>query len=261
LTNWRKVDSTAIFLIKRGTIMGRLFLGFLLIGAAIVTIFVLISAANDTSSNGLFKSLVCQPGEKFTEVLGDYITDSNGGRGRQTNYYCDNGDGGRRDVTFSVFGIIFAAFGIPLVAGILMMIWGGFALARRQRNAILSMVGNAVSGGFVPSGTTVNFGTAPITPAPSDPNNPFPFDQPGVPVRTATVFTINGQQVAPAQLNPQMAQLVQQVLSGLNVGMSHMDWSKIGLSERLQQLQDARSKNLITEEEFQRLRQHLLDGQ
>jgi hypothetical protein len=246
--------------------MGRLFLGFLLIGAAIVIIFVLISAANDTTSNGLFKSLVCQPGEKFTEVLGGYVTDSNGGRGRQTNFYCDNGDGGRRDVTFSVFGIIFAGFGIPLVAGILMMIWGGFALARRQRNAMLSMVGNVMSGGFVPSGTTVNFGATNFGPAnpgaaPTDPNNPFPFDQSGVPVRTATVFTINGQQVTPAQLNPQMAQLVQQVLSGLNVGMSHMDWSKIGLSERLQQLQDARNKNLITEEEFQRLRQHLLDGQ
>jgi len=54
--------------------------------------------------------------------------------------------------------------------------------------------------------------------------------------------------------------LVQQVLSGLNANMSHLEWGKISLADRLQQLQDARNKNLITEDEFQRLRQHLLDS-
>jgi hypothetical protein len=90
----------------------------------------------------------------------------------------------------------------------------------------------------------------------------YTFDsQPG---QTATVVTVNGQQVQGdlSSLPPETANLIRQMLGGLNLSTSQMSAlsQKTDLKDRLRQLQEARDANLITQEEYDRVRQQILDS-
>lgn len=231
--------------------MIRVILGILLTVAAFFLLFSFIDGSPTVQN--LITVLVCKPGEQFVEERGDTVGDAFGrNRGQELAYYCANQVGGQRDVTE---GVIFVAIGslvIPLLLGVVFIISGIVGMVRgARRRAVSSVVGNPASfGGFDAQRKTPFVSTY-----------EFDFRQPG---QSATVVTMNGKQISPSELPNDTAQLVNEVLSNLGGIMDNAQtWTPTtggSLTEKLQQLQDAKDKGLISQDEYDRLRQEILDN-
>jgi hypothetical protein len=72
-----------------------------------------------------------------------------------------------------------------------------------------------------------------------------------------SVVTVTGHQVD--SLPPEAAEVIRQVLGGFQASASQFAMSG-DLASRLRQLQEARDANLIYEDEYNRLRQQILDA-
>jgi hypothetical protein len=231
--------------------MIRVILGILLTVGAFYLLLSFIQGS--PTVNTLLTGLVCKPGEQFSQEIGDTVANDFGrNRGQELAYYCINQVGGRRDVTEGVIFVAIGGFVIPLLMGIGLVIASIVGMVRgSQQRAAAAVVGNPASfGGFTNQPKT-----------PSATAYEFDFSQPG---QSATVITMNGQQVSPSDLPADTAQLVNQVLDnmGAMIGDAKV-WTMTtagSLTEKLQQLQDAKDKGLISQEEFDRLRQEILDG-
>jgi hypothetical protein len=232
--------------------MIRIFLGILLILAASLLLLSFIEGS--PLANNLLTLLVCKPGEQFAQELGGNVGDAFGrNRGQELHYYCTNASGVQRDVTE---GVIFAGIGgfiLPLLLGLLFLLWGIFGIARGRSRRADEVVG-------VPTASTfTGFGQPSVTASTYE----FNFDQPG---KSATVITMNGQQVSQSDLPHDTAQLVNQVLDNMGAMMNNVNpkvWTMTtggDLTDKLRQLQDAKDQGLISQDEYDRLRKEILDN-
>ncbi len=235
--------------------MLRLLLGILLMGASFVLLFMFIA---DPSENSLAQqvqtALHCQPGETFVQELGRYIDNfGTSSDGRELTYYCEDAEGERRDVTGEGVITIMAGFAVPFVLGLLFLLWGIFAIFWKVMRKLSENVVGTMGGGVMPSNQPQMFYT----------------DVSGQPRTTSTsVYTVNGQPMNAADIPPEKMEQIQNVLKtfGMNVPqsgvMSTMNPNAdagANLVAQLKQLEDARNQNLITQEEYDRLRKEILD--
>jgi hypothetical protein len=170
-------------------------------------------------------------------------------------YYCVNDTGARREVTVEGIGIGAIAFIFPFLFGLFLLLWGISGMIRGRSRRMDEVVGVPTASTFAGLGGPIS------TPKVTTSTYEFDFDQPG---KSATVITMNGQQVTQADLPPETAQLVNQVLNNLGGMMnSASTWTMPtggDLTDKLRQLQDAKDKGLLSQDEYDRLRQEILDN-
>jgi hypothetical protein len=215
---------------KLGCLFGIL---LIVIGFAALFAFTIIAPevrAQNESVATLQNALFCNPGEKYVEVLGGRVTDSFGrNAGRAFSAYCEDSEGQQRDATGRSVAIMAGAFAVPFLLGLSLALGSLIAMFRR---------------GSKPAAT-----------------NAFPTTilatQSGEGFSQVSVVTVTGHQVD--SLPPEAAEVIRQVLGGFQASASQFAMSG-DLASRLRQLQEARDANLIYEDEYNRLRQQILDA-
>jgi hypothetical protein len=208
--------------------------GVLLIVVAFTALFFFTvvppeARAQNPSIASLQNALFCNPNEQYVEVLGGRVTDSFGrNAGRAYSAYCEDLEGQQRAATGRSFAIMAGAFAIPFLVGLALAVGSLIAMVSRgSRRAARSAL--------------------PVTVFP--PQTGEGFSQ-------VSVVTVNGQQVD--SLPPEAAEVIRQVFDGFQASASQFATSG-DLAGKLKQLQEARDANLISEAEFNRLRQQILD--
>lgn len=215
--------------------MFRIVLGFLLIVAAISSFMFLLQDVDDSPALAeVLDSLHCRPGETIRQTFGGASSINFRVNGRAVAYTCINDARVERDVTAGVMLTIFAGFGVPLVTAILFIIWGAVGHTRRAARRLLATDDLGTFSGAVLAG-----------------------DDGRVTFRTGSR---DRDTVQPANLPPAAARLVQQLLEGMSSAGLNAAVSGGDLADRLEQLQEARDRGFITEDEYQRLRQRILDS-
>ena len=215
---------------KLGCLAGVL---LIIVGFAALFFFTIIppeTRAQDASIVNLQNALFCKPNERYVEVLGGYVTNSSGSSaGRSFSAYCENVEGQRREVTGRSFAIMAGAFAVPFLVGLVLCMVSLVALVNRgKRTAMQSVVPISVFG-----------------------------SQPGESFSKVSVVTVNGQPVD--NIPPEAAEVLRQVMGGFQTTASQFASGSNDLAGKLRQLQEARDAGLITEEEFSRLRQQIMD--
>ncbi len=253
--------------------MVRLIVGIVLMVLAFVELFLFIGGPENKLVADVMTSVICQRGERFTQVLGGYVYGSEGG-GQSFTFYCNDEAGNQRDVTGEGVLIGILGYVAPFILGLLLVILGPIGMARGRRNAATVGSGVGFTTGKASSSTTDPFGN-PIN------VGDFQSFSSGQQVSSATVFTVDGKQVNMGDLPPEMVERMQQAVKQVNMGnlspeMAQRIQDALGrlgtmmengnfvmqggdLTHKLEQLKEARDKNLITEEEYQRLRKAILD--
>jgi hypothetical protein len=231
----------------------RIILGIILVVVAFVELFLFISGPENKLVADVMTALACRSGERFTQVLGGYSYNSDGTGGQSFSFYCQDEAGNQRDVTGQGILIGVGGYIVPFLTGLLLLIVGPIGMARRRMKTVMN--------------TNIGFTSTPTT-AQTDPfGNPINARDfqagtaAGQSVHSSTIVTLGGKQMNLADLPPETAQLVQQMLGKLG---SLADSGNIvvqggDLTHKLQQLQEARDKNLITQEEYDHLRKAILD--
>ncbi|MEZ4670015.1 MAG: SHOCT domain-containing protein [Anaerolineae bacterium] len=185
---------------------------------------------------------LCQPGEKLIEENGGTTYTPGQGYASTAILYCENNEGQRREVTgefanqllgqvgdvvsnvFGGLGRTFMFVGLMMV-GIVFIIIG--SIANMRRRVMRDAFGNPLVGQSFSGATTVNVGGKDVTTTPE----------------VARYL--------------QRAQVVHTSTPSINV----VSTSEAGgdLKSRLSQLEEARKAGLLSQEEFDRLRQQILD--
>jgi hypothetical protein len=200
-----------------------LIFGIVLMAFAMVVLFMSISNAPQTTA--ISQSLVCESGEKYVEVLGSVVRDGTRTLGREFSAFCE-GDGTRREVTPQAFALKAAMFVVPFLLGLFLFL---IAIFRITTRATRSFIGRAVATSAV-------------------------VTRPG---QSVSRITINGQEVD--QMPPEVDQMLKG-LFGESFAAQNGGQNRASLTDRLRQLQEARDAGLISRDEYERVRQQILDS-
>jgi len=210
-----------------------LLIGIILMAFAMVILFMSISNAPQTTA--ISQALVCEPGEKYSEALGRSVYSGTESMGREFFAYCE-GDGSRREVTPQAFLVKAGMFAIPFVGGLLLFIVGIFVMTWRGTRSIMKQVVTASSTG-----------------------NPVVVTRSGQPVSRVI---INGKAVdqMPADIDQMLKGFFGDDFQAGSTGNIAPAQGSGNLADRLRQVQEARDAGLISKEEFERVRQQILDS-
>jgi hypothetical protein len=129
-------------------------------------------------------------------------------------------DGSRRDVTPQAFAVKAGMFAVPFVLGLLLFVFGIFVMVWRGSRSLIGQVVTATTSGS------------------------------GQPV---SKIIVNGQPV------DSMPPEIDQMLKGF-FGDSTQPQNRANLTDRLRQLQEAYDARLISKDEYERVRQQILDS-
>lgn len=240
--------------------MLRLLLGILLIGASFVLLFMFIGdPANSPLAQQIQTAMHCKSGETFIQEIGSYVDNfGTSSDGFEFNFYCEDAEGEQRDVTGEGITTIIIAFTAPFIIGLLLAMWGIFAMVFKGMRKLSQDIVGTAGGGVMPGGQPQMFY-----------NNLS-----GQPVRTssATYMTVDGKQINPNDIPPEKMQQIQDVFKSFGMtlppnatgSVTTNSYNMTGnagadLVTQLRQLEDAKTQNLITQEEYDRLRKEILD--
>jgi|GEM_PF-3330313 len=227
--------------------MRKLF-GVLLILVAIAALLVLVvvpmlPGSNDNPAVPNFMgSILCEAGER-AEIEVVFTTD-NDGTGYTPYTTCIGREGQRTDASGKHLGIAVIAFVVPFLIGLFTLIFSPRRLRREVTDAwdiggevvqtARSVFGEVktVSGGF-----TSGFGS------------------PQVEVKDG-LLNVDGVEIRMDGIRPDQVKLFQGVSAGMMGGSAS---SASSLAERLKEIQEALNAGLISQAEYDRLRQEILD--
>lgn len=220
--------------------MLRIILGGFLMLFSLGLLGALVAGPDFAPTKAVMTTINCKAGETYVQELGAYTPNTSnpsGGGGRSVAFYCQDSAGNQRDVTGTSIVIMIAAFVLPFLAGLALTMLGIFSLTRRGMNAIFNSVGVDASAA-----------------------SPFMVRQPETSV---TYMQVDATDMNQTNLPPHVLQILQQMMQGVgtNVQMQGANpQAPTGdLTSALRQVQSARENGLITEEEYLRLRQEILD--
>lgn len=171
---------------------------------------------------------LCKPGETLDVVQGASSYTPGSGSGRPTSYFCVDADGNRRDVTGDFVDDLFGSAG-GFVGGLFNGILGTFLWGGLMTLGIIFMVFGMISRRMSGKMPTIGGGVV-------------------LPTGTYTSGTVLGSSSAPYTPPPSPS------FGTPAAGKTPP------LAERLKQLEDARAAGLISQEEYERLRQQALNG-
>jgi hypothetical protein len=230
--------------------MLRIIFGIIFMVGAFVVLFMFIQGPEDNALVGqVMTSLHCREGEHFVQEVGAYVDNfGTSADGRTVNFYCEDERERQREVTGEAVLTLIAGFAVPFILGLLIMLWGIFALAWKAMRGVTNAAMNGFGGSVVQTGQPSMFGQ---------------------PVTTSTTYmTVDGKQVDPSQVPPEKMQQIQDVFKALGMNAPQMGSNMVSSSTpmtgadfvaQLKQLEDARNQNLITQDEYDRMRKEILD--
>lgn len=211
-----------------------LWFGGLLMVAAFGALVFFTMLPEDLKSNPTVETinntLFCDPGERYVESIGALVFGS-GTRplGREYDIYCENSEGQQRDVTERSILIIAGSFVGLFVSGLILVLIGIIAVSARISRRVIT----------TSAGPTTVFSTSPGR---------------GVQY-SSTVVHLNDKEIP-----PEAADMIRQMFDSMQTASTQMQPSSGGdLVSKLRQLEEARDANLISQTEYDRLRQQILD--
>lgn len=213
----------------------RILAGILLIVVAVAILFgiivipVLPLTQDNASVDNYLAALLCKSGEKM--VREQYSTRDSRGTSYSMTPYCVNSERQREDVSgkWVLYGA--GGFVVPFLVGLTLIIVGANRAVRQQQAAIFESFGQP--------GTHANVTV--IKGSTFNPQVDF----------TDGVLKVNGLKIRMEDLSPDKVEVLKthfQSVSGTT-----------DLSAKLKQIQDAKDKGLISYDEYERLRQKILD--
>lgn len=177
--------------------------------------------------------LFCQSGEHFVNNPTTFSIP--GETSTSNNYFCVNSDGQEREITDQVMGPVIGGYLVLLVTSVILMIWGGSRVAAKNDKAAMAKLTASLS---TPSGTRVAIGST------TDQSDMLADVVSGL---ERGVLRFGGQEIPLSELKGGTYQHI----------VTTED--KHTLAETLHQLSEAHSQGLITDDEYQHLRQEALD--
>ena len=199
-------------------------LGLLLIVLAVVALIIGVQGADNEFVNEQLTSLLCESEERLTQV------ETAGGRrdgGSSTTFYCEYSNGQRRDVTAGAVLAIGGAFTIPFLIGLFMVIGGAMRMAKNRMDEFTQTIAS-------------------------------------VRTQDGGVQTIDLRNARAADIPPETMKRLEEVFGRMGVAFSAMSGdvklNQDDLTDRMEELKEALDKNLITQEEYDTIRQKLLDN-
>jgi hypothetical protein len=188
-----------------------------------------IQEAVSAAVEGPTAAELCKPGETLVEETGGSEYTPGVGYGRSVTYYCEDSEGNRRDVTGDFANDLIGDIGTSLMPSFNFRIE---FIALVGIGLLILLVG--IFSGLARRGSV--------------------DERPGMAVGPGTGVSVGGQ---PAALfGSDFASLAQRIQQSQPVSSAGGE----SLAEKLRQLDVARGANLITEDEYQRLRQQTLDS-
>ncbi len=196
----------------------------------IIVIPVLPPTEDNVSINNYLQALLCNPGEKF--VRDQYLTRDKDGTNYSMTPYCVNSERQRQDVTgkWVLYGA--GGFVVPFLLGLFIVIAGTSAAARRRTGQVFQAFPNSYGG--------TDF--AMFNAGGSNPKN-IDFQD--------GVLKVNGFEINMGNLSPEKIDALKAQMQTFSSGGD--------LTTKLKQLQEAKDKGLISTDEYDRLRQRILD--
>lgn len=221
--------------------MGRflLLLAFILLVLAIFAL-VIIQGGENEWANLVFKTTLCEDGESFVQETGNYVPRSGSNRysGYEVTFFCEDSRGEQRDVTLGAVVVMGASFAVPFIISLILFI---VSISMMVARGVKSMTKNV----FEMRGTSI------------------PANAVVTQYGNKTVIDLRDGSYQGGEIPPEKLAQVQQIMDSFGLPNFFEAAGEAGgnsLTERLQQLEDARREGLITAEEHQRLRQAILDG-
>jgi hypothetical protein len=180
---------------------------------------------NNSTLMNLQETLYCRDGETFVQ---DFHTQSDlRGTVRGGQIYCvDDASGQQHNVTGKAFLYAGVGFAVPFIVGLVLGMGGITALTGSGVRAVVRRASAQTAAGGAPM-----------------------------------IVRVNQREMALDDLPPDTADLIQQALGAAQHVVANRGAANAApLADRLRQLQDARSANLISSEEYERLRREILDN-
>jgi hypothetical protein len=219
--------------------MGRflLLLAFLLLGLAIFLLVILVHGGENEWANLIFKTALCKENEELVQWTGNYIprSSSSSTGGYETAFYCEDSEGEQRDVTLETVGIMMGGFVIPFISALILFFVAAAVMTTNRMKSATKNVFDLAGGS--PTWNTLT-------------------QQQG----QMTVIDLRDGSYQAGEIPPEKLAQVQQIMNSFGLPNFFEAAGGNTLTERLQQLEDARREGLITTEEHQRLRQEILDN-
>lgn len=203
--------------------MGRflIFAGILLIITAVIFMMATLGVFGTDIAAQIIVPISCEEGDTIRTQ--NRLSFSNNGSGQTTDFFCVDNEGDEEDVTGSVVMIIIVGFAGLLGTGILMIFIGAGILAKRVgQNFTNSLFGQQ------------NLGN----------------------VQSTSYDLRKSSNVSQAQLSPEAKAVMEQVFSQVGDAFGNNDT----LADKLRQLDEAKQQGLISQSEYERTRQAILDS-
>lgn len=200
-------------------------------GGMMVSIISTVQNVADPSQFDKIEQQLCQPGEKLEQETGAYEYQPGGMSGRPVRYFCIDNEGQRREVTGTFVQGLFG----QVTGGLIPGLSATFLFTGLMTLGIPLVVVGIILMVMKRSRDVANLGQGQFYTMSSG--------QGSIPVQ------LRGQSV---NLSPEMQQFFQQIAANPN--------PRADLKTRLQQLEQARQAGLISQEEYDRLRQKILSG-
>jgi len=215
-----------------------LILGIILNVTAVIFLLTGLADAEGNPITSLIESVACNSPEKLV-VESTYYSMPNGESGTNMTYFCEIEPGQRRSVTDSAVLVLGGGFVIQLGLGILFTIVGATAVARNKSKKMLVNMDDYFSRYPQAQGPTATMGVSGHNLSGQE-----------------TVIDLRGNQ---ANIPPQAQQILNSVLGSVASSVTQAQGGN-SLSARLKQLEDAYENDLITKEEYDKVRQAILDS-
>ena len=192
----------------------------------VIVIPVLPQTEDNATVTNYLTPILCNPGEKL--IREQYVTHDSDGTGYSMTPYCVNSERQKEDVTGRWVLIGAGGFIVPFLLGLLLTI---VSAARRQQNALFQAVPNSYGGTDFAMFSSGNN------------SNPVGFNN--------GTLKVNGFEI-------KMDGLTQDKIDALKSQMQTLSGGG-DLTTKLKQLQEAKDNGLISSDEYDRLRQKILD--
>lgn len=204
-----------------------LILGIILIIASVPILLIGILSIEDSPIRNILESTACNPPEKLMVETVSYSINS-GGHGQTSHFFCEIEPGQRRNVTDTAVLVIGGSFLIPFGLGVLFTMVGARSLARRRATQFQTDMASYLGA----------------------------FQQRSGVEEQETVIDLRSNQ---STISPQAQQILNSVLGGVASAVTQ-GLGDNSLSARLTQLEEAYENDLITKEEYDKVRQAILDS-
>jgi hypothetical protein len=228
----------------------RVVLGILLMLIAFAALFLIVLLPTMSPENpfvlNMLEAVVCDPGQKAEVEV--QVTHDSDGTGYTPILTCIGREGERIDASGKHFGIGVVTFIVPFLLGLFLTIAGAGRRSRITPQTVwmpgsnpqqVGFTSGAVSSSSMSSGTVFN-------------------SSPKIEVKDG-VLNVDGIEIRMDGLKPEHLKVFEGLSPVVMTGSMSASGGAVTLAAKLKEIQEARDSGLITNAEYDKLRQEILD--